>query len=160
VSTTTPDISDQIMSDSPSLSPSLLFDQSAIVNDLQLTPVEYRLEKEYYFQSVLGSTQATPEPGAIFFWISVCLENPGDNAQTPLYIFELYYKGEMLYDHTFGVDHPVGYPGLSIDKLYPGQIREGWVLFDVPEQIDLSYAFFTVRPYMPFQYFVWRFSDN
>ncbi len=159
-STITPDISDQIMSDSSSLSPALLFTQSAIINDLQLTPVEYRLGKEYYFDSVLGSTQVTPEPGAICLWIFIHIENPGDNAQTPSYIFELYYKGEMTYEHTFGVDHPVSYPGLPLDKLYPGQVREGWVLFDVPEKIDLSYAYFTVRPYMPFHYYAWLISSR
>jgi len=151
-----PSLFDQIIAHSPSLSPSLLWSQSANAGKLQLTPTKYRIEKEY----TLSTGVVTPPPGAAFLWVLVRISNSSDAAEAPLFIFELYYQGEITHETTFGVDQPANYQGFAPDKIYPGQSREGWILFEMPEQIDLSKAYLAVRPILsPAEYVVWQISS-
>jgi hypothetical protein len=154
--TPTPSLSDQILDHEDVLSPSYVWGQSAKIESLEITPTQYEISQEY---TLKRGEIVTPSPGAAFLWVFVTVNNTGDNANDPIFIFELYYRGKTIDDTTFGhIDNdPVNRPSFRAEKLYPGQGREGWILFKVPKAIELSDAYFLIRPLHP-EYTAWRFK--
>jgi hypothetical protein len=157
--TSPPSLMSQILDNEETLSPSYLLGQSASIDSLQVTPVQYEITNEYTSQ---GGEVITPSSGATFLWVLVTVENTGDNAADPSFIFELYYRGEKTDDKTFGhVDNdPINYPSFRSEKLFPNQQIEGWIMFEVPEAINLPNAYFLVRPLVHPEYTAWHFKSD
>jgi hypothetical protein len=159
--TPTAGLSDQIFSHENSLSPANSWNQPALVDKLYITPTEYLIEDEYTLEYTSGAEIVTPSPGAAFLWVHIIVENKGDNAQSPLYIFELYYKGEITNKITLGTYEPLPRSKLTLDKINPGIHLDGWILFEVPQDLSLSDVYFLARPVMqPVEFFAWHFPHD
>ncbi len=150
---------EQIVDHSVSLSPSFYWGQVVQIEELSFSPIIYQKEREY---SVNNQVFTAP-PGAIFLWIQIKVENVSQNAESPLFICELHNQGEKIYASELGVkdNWPSERYGFDPDKLYPGQFRDGWILFEVPEIIDLNQAYLLVRPILSrTDYYAWRFESQ
>jgi hypothetical protein len=159
-STSTPTLLSQMLDDMDTLSPSFAWDQPAKIETFNVTPIQYELDYEY---ALKRGELVTPPPGAAFLWVFVTVDDISDNANDPLFIFELYYRGESIHDTTIGhVDNePINRPSFRSGKLYPDQRREGWILFEVPKAIDLSDAYFLVRPLSsPADFTAWQLASD
>ncbi len=151
----TPSLSDQILNKADELSPSIPWGKPNIFNDLEITPLEYELKNEYTLES---KELVTPQPGATFLWVHVSTENIGENADTTGFIFQLYYKSKTIGDTSYyEVANRQSFQ--QWEKIYPGQRLDGWVLFEVPQAIDLSQTYFLVKPFYG-NYTAWFFSGN
>ncbi|HJH25646.1 MAG TPA: hypothetical protein C5S37_02485 [Methanophagales archaeon] len=130
--------------------------ESAILDDIEFTVVrfeerhEYEYEHESFFnESIIINETVYPPEGAKFLWVYVIAKNVGEVAREvpdSLYDIKMLYKGEeistqYLVGSEFTRKREIyDSSGMFSDPLYPGVTDEGWILFEVPEGIDLSQA--------------------
>lgn len=156
--TSTQSIWEQIYDRAEELSPCFDWGQTASIQTRDTTfdivPVRYEFEWEY----VPGYHFATAPPGAVFLWVFVTVANTGENADSPGLAFGLYYRGKLMDEESWGVTE--SYPPLHVGQLYPNQNSEGWLLFEVPEAIDLSDAYLTMGDFYGTGDMAWRFRPK
>lgn len=139
--------------ETPTLTPSpkaeLSLGESAILDDIEFTVV--RFEESHEYEYGISNETVYPAEGAKFLWVYVIAKNVGEVARkVPMsssigFIsdIEMLYKGEKIFTHNMGgsassLKREIYDPGRS--PLYPDVTDEGWILFEVPEGIDLSQA--------------------
>lgn len=149
----TPSLTDQIVNGIDKLSPSLPWGQPNKIDVFEVTTDEYELLGNYKLED---GEIVTPTLGAAFLWVHVSAENIGNNAGDTFFMFKLYYKGETIDDTAMGYYKAINYPSFRSDKVYPKQKKDGWVLFEVRKAIDLSHAYFLIKPLFG-DYTVWNF---
>jgi hypothetical protein len=123
--------------------------ESAILDDIEFTVV--RFEENHEYEYIFNKT-VYPAEGAKFLWVWVIAKNVGEVARevpdrtSRFGDIEMLYKGEKIFTHNMGGSASslkreiYDSPGMFSDPLYPGVTEEGWILFEVPEGIDLSQA--------------------
>ena len=153
----TPSLFDQIMSRDDGLVPSSRFGSSAEIESIKIMPLEYEIDTHYALES--GEKVVSPS-GAQHLWIFIQARNVGANAASTDFIVELYYAGELLDRVTFGEYEPVNKPIFRWNRIFPDQVNEGWVLFEVPENVDLSRTYLAIRPLIsPTEYTTWKIEE-
>lgn len=133
----------------PTQKTELSLGESAILDDIVFTVV--RFEESHEYEYIFNKT-VYPAEGAKFLWVWVIAKNVGEVARevpdrtSRFGDIEMLYKGEKIFTHNMGGSASslkrkiYDSPGMFSDPLYPGVIEEGWILFEVPEGIDLSQA--------------------
>jgi len=155
--TATPSLFDQIINNDDELSPSYSFGSPVGIESLEITPVEYEIDHQYTLED---GEAITPLSGAINLWIFIRVKNIGANSASTDLIIELYYAGEVLHGTTFGEYQPTNKSIFQWNRIFPDQINEGWVLFEVPENMDLSNAYLAIRPLLSAtEYISWKIED-
>jgi len=123
----------------------LLLGESAVVNDISFTLLEYELEDscrcEYMYDN--RSEISYPAEGAKFLWVRIKAENVGEIARDApsKRRINLLYKGTTIgYGYACGMYRKpkrIVYEG---EEIYPTVNKEGWILYEVPKNIDMSQA--------------------
>jgi hypothetical protein len=109
--------------------------ESAVIHDVSFMVVRYEVGTD------IGDKRF-PE-GATSLWIYVKGKNVGEVPRSLPYFYdvELLYKGTSPTAHDPSVfwlhgTSKEGYTGGG--EIYPGVVREGWILYTVPEGVDTS----------------------
>jgi hypothetical protein len=77
-----------------------------------------------------------PAPGAQFLWVHIAVQNVGDAPIDEAVLVKMEYKGaEVGESFVYDDAHP-RFPG-SV-RLFPGIASEGWAVFEVPLEVELS----------------------
>lgn len=121
--------------------------QSAMLGDIEFTVVRFEESNMYECNTTPNETVYSAE-GAKFLWVYVKAKNVGEVAREvpdTLFNIKMLYKGEEI--NSLGIrgsafwGDPVGRKMYhDYEKVYPSVAEEGWILFEVPEGIDLSQA--------------------
>lgn len=108
---------------------SVAMGESVTVDDIKLTVSNFEIVESDYAAE-----------GADYLFVYFKAENFGEVAHTPPYKYSisLMYKGRKIYPELSwkGVSYRVKYD--PDEKIYPGVTKEGWLCYEVPEDIDLS----------------------
>jgi hypothetical protein len=132
--------------ETPTPKTELSLGESAILDDIEITVV--RFEESHEYEYTFNET-VYPAEGAKFLWVYVIAKNVGEVArEVPDRSddIEMLYKGEKIFTHNMGGSASslkrkiYDSPGIFSDQIFPGVIEEGWILFEVPEGIELSQA--------------------
>jgi len=121
---------------------------SVIVNNISFAVVEYEFADSFIDE--FNQTQSSNE-GAKFLWLYVKATNIGDVAQ---YIPEnhdvsILYKGTEITRYKVGGYHYLKSKEREMyayalvggfEKIYPDVSEEGWIIYEVPKNIDMSQA--------------------
>lgn len=126
--------------------------ESAVVDDILFTLLEYEFEDSYRCEYIYvnGSEIIYPVEGAKFLWVRVKAENVGEIAREAprKYRINLLYKGTKVgYRGAcghYGASKPerIVYEG---GEIYPTVNKEGWIIYEVPKGIDISQAKISVE---------------
>ena len=124
--------------------------QSAMLGDIEFTVVRFEESNMYELNKTPNET-VYPAEGAKFLWVYVRAKNVGEVARKlPDKVdMDMLYKGEeIMYKGMYG-DEPIGRKMYEdyMDEIYPNVIEEGWILFEVPEKIDLSQVGIRITAY-------------
>lgn len=116
----------------PSLTAEAIMGEFVVYEDVETTVVEYELTDSYVNTN---SRDVKPEEGAKFLWLHVRCENVGEVAHDlpSSSQFVLLYRGTEI---TPGVAWLFwgrqGYQTYHSAKVYPGVVRDGWILYQIP----------------------------
>lgn len=126
--------------------------ESAIVDDVSFTVV--RFEESHMYNCTYDTTPRGPiypAEGAKFVWVYVKAKNVGEVAREipARFNIKMLYKGEEIHEeiHSRGI-WMYRFWDNSIEReiyhdqgeIYPTVSEEGWILYEVPEGIDMSQA--------------------
>ena len=125
--------------------------QTALLDDIAFTVVKFE-ERDRIHKYRFGG-DITPSEGAKFLFIYVKAKNIGEVPisvpDESLDIVMIYKGGEIRPEYqfhqsefvcpTFESFQPL-YHKLYDEKLFPNVTKEGWILFEVPKEIDLPHA--------------------
>ena len=131
----------------PTQKTELSLGESAILDDIEFTVVRFEESHMYECNTTPKETVYSAD-GAKFLWVYVKAKNVGEVAREvpdTFFNIKMLYKGEEINSQgirgsAFWGD-PVGRKMYhDYEKVYPNVTEEGWILFEVPEGIDLSQA--------------------
>ena len=153
----------------PILKTELPLGESTVVDDILFTLFEYELEDNCRCEYVHDNRSeiSYPAEGAKFLWVHVKAENVGEIAREapPKHYIHLLYKGTKIgYRSACGMyrkPERIVYEG---GEIYPTVNKEGWILYEVPKNIDMSQAKICVEfpkeryaPYGQGETVIWSF---
>ena len=115
--------------------------QSAIVDDtISITAVKYKISNNISCVNPCwpdGEYEYHPEHWATYLWVYFEAENVGGNPHDNPYVGSL-YKGVETAQYTGYVWCENFDTYTANTTLLPGELQEGWAIFQLPEDLDVS----------------------
>jgi hypothetical protein len=129
----------------PTSKTELLLGESAVVNDILFTLLEYEFEDSCRCEYIYDNRSETsyPAEGAKFLWVRVKAENVGEiarEAPPKAYINLLYKSTKSGYGSACGMYRKPERIVYNGGEIYPTVNKEGWIIYEVPKNIDMSQA--------------------
>ena len=124
--------------------------ESAVVDDILFTLLEYEFEDSYRCEYIYDNRSETsyPAEGAKFLWVRVKAENVGEiarEAPPKAYINLLYKSTKSGYGSACGMYRKPERIVYNGGEIYPTVNKEGWIIYEVPKGIDISQAKISVE---------------
>jgi hypothetical protein len=138
------------------LSPAATWGQPQRLGAFVVTPLKIERLETYALE---GGRQVYASEGSQFVWLQVRLQNGGDQTQTADFVFELYQAGQRLFNSPADAPRALERPGLRLDRMNPGEQQEGWVVFEVPQGLELNRSYLLARSMQGLDYSAWVLAE-